>query len=90
MRGRNQVSRVGAPMHSIHLQTEAELFSMMMKAKPWTSVPGGFCASSSVSARLAPCSPLPEQQQDDDDVDGANDDDHDDDHDDGRFHNKTS
>lgn len=76
-------------MHSIHLQTEAELFSMMMKAKPWTSVPGGFCASSSVSARLAPCSPLPEQQHDDDDVDGANDD-HDDDHDDGRFRNKIS
>ena len=28
LRGRNQVSRVRTPMHSIHLQAEAKLFSM--------------------------------------------------------------
>ena len=72
LRGRNQVSRVRTPMHSIHLQIEAELFSKKTEAKPWTSVPGGFCASSSVSARSAPCSPWPAQQHEDDDVDGAN------------------
>ena len=60
LRGRNQVSRVRSPMHSIHLQSEVYQDKKWQKMKkPWTSVPGGFCASSSVSARLAPCSPLP-------------------------------
>ena len=41
LRGRNQVSRVGTPMHSIHLQTEAleTLFKIMIWGKTLDKCP---------------------------------------------------